>query len=65
VDRIGRGDSFSAGFLYGYMAHDAPTGLKYGNAMAALNQTIRGDFFWCEKEEVDNLISGCSKKIDR
>ena len=65
VDRIGRGDSFSAGFLYGYLNDDALTGLKYGNAMAALNQTLKGDFFWCGKEEVDQLIAGRSKKIDR
>jgi 2-dehydro-3-deoxygluconokinase len=65
VDRIGRGDSFSAGFLYGYLNDDAPTGLKYGNAMAALNQTLKGDFFWCGKEEVEQLIAGHSKKLDR
>lgn len=65
VDRIGRGDSFSAGFLYGYLNDDTLTGLKYGNAMAALNQTLKGDFFWCSKEEVDQLIAGHSKNIDR
>lgn len=65
VDRIGRGDSFSAGFLYGFLHDDAPAGLKYGNAMAALNQTLKGDFFWCDKEEVEQLIAGHSKKLDR
>ena len=65
VDRIGRGDAFSAGFLYGYLNDDALTGLKYGNAMAALNQTLKGDFFWCGKVEVDQLIAGHSKKLDR
>jgi 2-dehydro-3-deoxygluconokinase len=65
VDRIGRGDSFSAGFLYGYLTDGVPPGLKYGNAMAALNQTFKGDFFWGGKEEVDRLIAGSSKKLDR
>lgn len=65
VDRIGRGDSFSAGFLYGYLKDGAPTGLKYGNAMAALNQTLKGDFFWCSREDVDQLIAGRSKVLDR
>lgn len=65
VDRIGRGDSFSAGFLYGFLNSDVATGLKYGNAMAALNQTLKGDFFWCSKNDVDRLVSGRSKKLDR
>ena len=65
VDRIGRGDSFSAGFLYGYLKENVQAGLKYGNAMAALNQTLKGDFFWCGKEEVDRLIMGSSQKLDR
>lgn len=65
VDRIGRGYSFSAGFLYGYLTDRVQAGLKYGNAMAALNQTIKGDFFWGDKEEVDRLVAGSSKKIDR
>ncbi len=65
VDRIGRGDSFSAGFLYGYLTDNVHAGLKYGNAMAALNQTLKGDFFWGEKEDVDRLIAGRSKKLDR
>jgi 2-dehydro-3-deoxygluconokinase len=65
VDRIGRGDSFSAGFLYGFLTRDVSTGLKYGSAMAALNQTLKGDFFWCSKGDVDRLVSGRSKKLDR
>ena len=65
VDRIGRGDSFSAGFLYGYLQDGAPAGLEYGNAMAALNQTLKGDFFWCGKENVEQLIAGRSKQLDR
>lgn len=65
VDRIGRGDSFSAGFLYGYLKDGAPIGLKYGNAMAALNQTLKGDFFWCGRDDVDQLIAGHSKVLDR
>jgi 2-dehydro-3-deoxygluconokinase len=65
VDRIGRGDSFSAGFLYGYLTDGIQAGLKYGNAMAALNQTFKGDFFLGGKEDVDRLIAGRSKKLDR
>ncbi len=65
IDRIGRGDSFSAGFLYGYLTDNVHTGLKYGNAMAALNQTLKGDFYWGGKEEADKLIAGRSNKLER
>jgi hypothetical protein len=33
--------------------------------MAALNQTFKGDYFWGGKEEVEGLIAGRSKKLDR
>ena len=65
VDRIGRGDSFSAGFLYGYLRKDVATGLKYGNAMAALNQTLKGDFFWCSKDDVTQMVAGHTQNLDR
>jgi len=65
VDRIGRGDCFSAGFLYGFLREDVPAALKYGNAMAALNQTTRGDFFWCDKQDVEALISGERSAVQR
>ena len=60
VDRIGSGDSFAAGFLYGYLTGegDAERGLKYGNAAAALKHTIPGDLNWCTLSEIEELIEG-------
>jgi 2-dehydro-3-deoxygluconokinase len=40
VNRIGVGDSFVAGFIYGYTCKDVDTALAYGTAMAALKTTI-------------------------
>jgi 2-dehydro-3-deoxygluconokinase len=65
VDRIGRGDAFTAGFLYGYLTGSVRGGIRYGNAMASLKQTTKGDFFWCDKETVDALVQGKYKKLDR
>ena len=65
VDRIGRGDSFSAGFLYGYLRKDIAAALKFGNAMAALNQTLKGDFFWCSKDDVTRMVAGHTQNLDR
>jgi hypothetical protein len=41
------------------------TGLKYGNAMAALNQTLKGDFFWCSKDDVTRMVAGRTQNLDR
>ena len=44
IDRIGSGDAYVAGVLYGILQqHNAEIALKYGNASAALKNTISGD----------------------
>ena len=65
VDRIGRGDCFTAGLIVGCLAGDAAEGLKIGNAMAALNQTYEGDFFRCTGQDVRRVIEGAQIKLDR
>ena len=58
VDRVGGGDSFTAGFLYGYLTGDAQKGVEYGNATSAIKQTNPGDMNWCTYEEVKSLAEG-------
>lgn len=70
VDRIGGGDAFSAGFLYGYLAGDSSerlaTALKWAAAVAALKYTISGDFPLIERAEAERLVTGGSvRKITR
>jgi 2-dehydro-3-deoxygluconokinase len=66
VDRLGAGDSFTAGFLYGWLAHDdVQKGIEYGNAFAALKHTIPGDFNYATKEEVEARIEGAGLRISR
>lgn len=65
VDRVGAGDSFSAGFIYGYLSGGVHRGLQYGNALAALKHTIPGDFCWSDLKEVEALIQGGSLRIVR
>src|SRR5688500_14304713 len=43
IDRVGAGDAFDAGLIWGYLQGDAPKGLLYGMAMAAIKHTIPGD----------------------
>ncbi len=44
IDRLGAGDAFAAGFLWGFLRDDPARGVAYGQALAALQHTIPGDF---------------------
>jgi 2-dehydro-3-deoxygluconokinase len=66
VDRVGAGDSFTAGFLYAWLRlKDAEKGVQYGNAFAALKHTIPGDFNWSTLEEVEAQLKGAGLRISR
>src|SRR3954447_16204695 len=58
VDPLGGGDAFSAGFLSGLLAGDTRRGLALGGAMAALKQSIPGDFAIVDPSEVEELVNG-------
>lgn len=55
VDRLGAGDAFDAGLLYGLLREDLPAGLSYGTALSALSLSERGDMTWSTLEEVKRL----------
>jgi len=61
IDRVGGGDSFSAGLIYGLM-HKASQGeaLEFAVAASALKHTINGDFNLVEVAEVESLMKGNS-----
>ena len=65
VDRIGAGDSFTAGFIYGYLTGDVGKGVKYGNAYSALKHSNPGDTNWATLNEVENLLKGIGLRISR
>jgi 2-dehydro-3-deoxygluconokinase len=65
VDRVGAGDSCTAGFIYGYLTGDVAKALKYGIAFSALKHTIPSDTNWSTLEEVETLIKGGSLRISR
>jgi len=65
VDRVGSGDAFAAGLLYGYLSGDLEKGVAYGDAMAALKNTMSGDFSWATKEEVERLMAKGDMRIQR
>lgn len=65
VDRIGAGDSYTAGFIYGYLTGDVAKGVKYGNAYSALKHSTPGDANWATLKEVENLLKGGGLRISR
>jgi 2-dehydro-3-deoxygluconokinase len=59
VDRVGGGDSFGAGLIYGLMNYkENQKALDFAVAASCLKHTIMGDFNLVSKEEVENLMQG-------
>jgi 2-dehydro-3-deoxygluconokinase len=66
VDRIGAGDAFAAGLLWGVLSEGSiQEGLKRAVAMASLKMTLRGDLFRLGPEEVWALRAGETLRINR
>ncbi|RKQ50202.1 2-dehydro-3-deoxygluconokinase [Roseivirga pacifica] len=57
-DRIGGGDAYMAGLLYGLNHYkDKQDGLKFALAISALKHTISGDYFTGKVEEVEQIMN--------
>lgn len=66
LDRVGGGDSFASGFIYGMMATGDPqTAVEYGAAHGALAMTTPGDTTMATLKEVEKLAGGGSARVDR
>lgn len=65
IDRVGAGDSFTAGFIYGYLTGDVQKGVDYGTAFSAIKHSIPGDLNWATLEEVENQLKGAGSRIQR
>lgn len=67
VDRIGGGDSFAAGLIYGLVTGwDCPASLRFAVAAGTLKQTIPGDFNRVSVAEVERLVAGdASGRVQR
>jgi len=65
VDRVGGGDAYAAGLLYGMLTADVATGVRYGDAFSALKQTHPGDLSYATLGEVEALLKGGGSRIVR
>ncbi|KFF11842.1 2-dehydro-3-deoxygluconokinase [Chryseobacterium soli] len=60
VDRIGTGDAFAAGLIYGLLHFDDEKALKFANAACAIKHTILGDINYCSAEDIMEVMNGNS-----
>jgi 2-dehydro-3-deoxygluconokinase len=66
LDRVGGGDSFASGFIYGMMScGDAQKAVEYGAAHGALAMTTPGDTSMADKSEVEKLMKGGGARVQR
>lgn len=67
VDRVGGGDSFASGVIYGLLeGKDFKDALEFGVAASALKHTIHGDLNMVTIPEVENLLRGdASGRVQR
>jgi len=57
IDRIGSGDAYVSGVLYGYLKFGDPMeALRFGNATSSVKNTIPGDLPASERREIENII---------
>ncbi|OVE57749.1 sugar kinase [Chryseobacterium mucoviscidosis] len=60
VDRIGTGDAFAAGLIYGLKNFDDEKALNFANAACAIKHTILGDINYCSAEDILEVMAGNS-----
>jgi 2-dehydro-3-deoxygluconokinase len=65
-DRVGGGDSFASGFIYGFLA-DKSLGdaVNYGAAHGALAMTTPGDTTTATRAEVEKVMQGAGARVQR
>ena len=65
VDRIGSGDAFAAGMIYGMIQNNLQRGVETGAAFAAIKQTIPGDLPLATADEITAVMAGGSLRVKR
>lgn len=66
LDRVGGGDSFASGLIYGFLhGLDPQAALDYGVAHGALAMTTAGDTSTASLKEVQKLVAGGGARVDR
>ena len=62
IDRVGSGDAYVAGVLYGVLSGSSiEEALSYGNALSAIKNTVSGDMSISSIDEVKSVIDSHNK----
>jgi 2-dehydro-3-deoxygluconokinase len=66
LDRVGGGDSFASGFIYGLLTgKNLQDAVNYGAAHGALAMTTPGDTAMATRAEVEKVMQGGSVRVNR
>ena len=61
VDRVGGGDSFMGGLIFGLLHYnDDQKALEFATAASCLKHTLKGDYNWVSVQEVEELMKGAA-----
>jgi len=58
VDRIGTGDAYAAGLIYGLQSYDDFKAMQFGAAASALKHTYEGDVNYSNVDDVMSVLRG-------
>lgn len=65
-DRVGGGDSFASGLVYGFLKDKPPQEIvEYGATHGALAMTTPGDTTMASLKEVEKIVTGGSARVER
>ncbi len=65
LDRVGGGDSFAAGLIYGFMKYNDPAkAVEFGTAHGAIAMTTPGDTTTATIPEVKKIVAGKPARIE-
>jgi 2-dehydro-3-deoxygluconokinase len=66
VDRIGAGDAFTAGLIFGRLVVGGwDAAVAYGTALSALKHSVPGDFSLSTREDVEQVLKGAGLRVLR
>jgi 2-dehydro-3-deoxygluconokinase len=66
LDRVGGGDSFASGLMFGFLSgNDPQAAVDYGAAHGALASTTPGDTSMATQKEVEGIIKGAGARVVR